>query len=58
MNSRYESALPVLRLVFIVLACFCAYFLFRATGDPDIKPWLAVGVVVGIIGALFPWSGS
>lgn len=45
----------VLRIVFWVLAAVFAFFLFRAATDIDIKPWLAVGTVSGIIGALFPW---
>lgn len=45
----------VVRVIFWVLAGICAYFLFRGATDIDLKPWLAVGMVSGIIGALFPW---
>jgi hypothetical protein len=49
------SANLVIRIVFWVLGAICAFFLFRAATDVDIRPWLAVGMVSGIIGALFPW---
>lgn len=45
----------VIRIVFWVLAAVGAFFLFRAATDIDIRPWLGVGMVSGIIGALFPW---
>lgn len=49
------SGLLVVRVIFWFLAGACAFFLFRAATDIDLRPWLAVGMVSGIIGALFPW---
>lgn len=48
----------VIRIVFWVLAAVFAFFLFRGATDVDMRPWLAVGMVSGIIGALFPWPNG
>lgn len=49
------TGLFVARVLFTVLACVCAFFLFRAATDIGLHPWLAVGAFGGTIGALFPW---
>lgn len=45
-----------LLIVFTVLACLCAGFLFRGSvDDRDVRFFLGIGFAGGIIGALFPW---
>lgn len=50
-----DNGLFIVRVIFTVLACVFAYFLFRAATDIDIRPWLAAGTFGCTICALLPW---